>query len=116
MCHYHVRLYYIEKRTTHSHTRVGGAGGYGGMGVGYNKGAVDGIMGSPANPPDRHLYSGGRGGKGGAWGVKGATGGRGYGNGASGGGGYAFAPAITGKSHLVTGSGAKQGNLSGGAV
>ncbi len=124
MCQHSVRLYYIEKRTTIKHTRTGGAGGYGGLGDGYNITPVwgagwqggwrAGLMGSPANPPDRHLYSGGRGGLGGAWGAKGGTGGEGYGSGAAGQGGYTASVGIMGTKHLTTGS--KTGHISGGTL
>jgi len=103
-CTYRTKIYSIESRRTDTGTRIGGAGGYGGYGIGYNKGAGNGLAGSPATPADRHLYSGGRGGKGASWGAKGHTGEEGYGNGAAGAVGYNGANAIVGISHLKSGS------------
>ena len=104
--------YAVNRKYTVKTSLTGGAGGYGGVGIGYNKKAVGGVGGGTSNPSGGNY--GGRGGTGGAWGAKGNTGGRGGGNGSAGQGGYTASVGIMGTGHLTTGS--KTGHISGGTL
>jgi hypothetical protein len=100
-------VYKIEKKGVAQAPRIGGEGGLGGSGLGYN--SVAGTQeeeGYPSVPEGGN--SGGKGGVGGNWGAKGGTGEN------DGEEGYMPAPAIVGVAYLTTDS--SVGNVSGAVV
>jgi len=104
-CSYSTKLYRAQYRNLETHTRIGGAGGKGGVGQGYGRPNEYGEVGAPSNPTGGN--SGEQGGRGGTWGVTGNTGaGVGGTVGKPGGG------AIKGTGNLKSGS--KIGNVNGG--
>ncbi len=109
MCSHNSSFYYIERRTTVTISRTGGAGGLGGRGQGYNQIHENGVIGAVSSPSGGNR--GGRGGRGGGWGADGDKGATGAGGGSVGANGYAGADAIVGISNL---SGNWNVNLSGG--
>jgi len=103
-----VKIY--NKRVTPA--KIGGVGGAGGHGIGYELNAQGGNAGALSRPAGG--YSGGYGGLGGDWGTDGYRGNAGGGQPHAGAYGTAHANAVTGKAHLVAGS--KVGKTAGGVV